>query len=321
MGVGHSMGGNNLVNVGLIHPRLFTSLILIDPVIARMTSAKGNVFLAQSSAVRREIWPSRKAAKESFQRSKFYQAWDPRVLDLWVQYGLRDLPTKLYPKPQPAQIPAGAATTEPTLTPEPAEDKQVTLTTTKHQEVFTFLRPNLSPDPKVLAGLDQEEIERLRDLTHHDFPNDWEATAKVYRPEPIITFTNLPHLRPSVYYMFGELSPISAPALRADKMGATGTGSGGSGGAPKGRVEEVVVKNVGHLIPMEKVGETGEAAVDWIGREMQRWRKDEELLARLWNHSEEIERYTLGKGFMEIMGGDLGGGKPGRKPPPKTAKL
>ncbi|KAH8736089.1 hypothetical protein BGZ61DRAFT_472454 [Ilyonectria robusta] len=32
-----------------------------------------------------------------FKKSKLYQSWDPRVLDAWVRYGLRELPTDLYP--------------------------------------------------------------------------------------------------------------------------------------------------------------------------------------------------------------------------------
>ena len=36
VGIGHSMGGNNLVNLSLMHNRLFTSLILIDPVIDKI---------------------------------------------------------------------------------------------------------------------------------------------------------------------------------------------------------------------------------------------------------------------------------------------
>ena len=97
IGIGHSMGGNNLVNLSIMHPRLFTSLILIDPVIARTPSAQGNFAPARLSAKRRDRWPSREAAAASFKRSKFYQTWDPRVLDLWIKYGLRNLPTLVYP--------------------------------------------------------------------------------------------------------------------------------------------------------------------------------------------------------------------------------
>jgi pimeloyl-ACP methyl ester carboxylesterase len=90
IGVGHSMGGCQLANLALLHPRLFETLILIDPVIQGKVSLLGNVSPAAASAKRRDRWPSREEALESFKKSKFYQTWDSRVLDRWVQYGLRD---------------------------------------------------------------------------------------------------------------------------------------------------------------------------------------------------------------------------------------
>jgi len=294
----------------------------MDPVIQKVTSPKGNVIPAQSSAVRRDRWPSRKAAKESFLRSNFYKAWDSRVLDLWVQYGLRDLPTKVHPDAQPVKVPAGAPTTEPTVTPQPPKDREVTLTTSKHQEVFTFLRSGLPPDSSLVADLSAEDKSRLRELMQPDMPPDIIPDAKMYRPEPMITFNHLPHLRPSVFYIFGDLSPMSSPDFVAHKMEATGTGLGGSGGAPKGRAKNIVLKGVGHLIPMERVGETGAAAVGWIGGEMRQWRKDEALLKRIWDNTSERERYTLSKRVMELMERNLGAGRLKKRPPPKSeAKL
>ena len=138
VGIGHSMGGSNLVNLSLMHPRLLETLVLIDPVIARLPSVNGNWGPASASAFRRDRWPSRKVAETSFKRSKFYQTWDPRVLDRWIKYGLRELPTKIYPDPQPMPAATGSTVTpEPTVTPNVTanyEEKEVTLTTTKHQD-------------------------------------------------------------------------------------------------------------------------------------------------------------------------------------------
>jgi pimeloyl-ACP methyl ester carboxylesterase len=314
IGVGHSMGGNNLVNLSLIHPRLFESLILIDPVIQTHTSPKGNVMPAQSSTVRRDVWPSRKAASESFSRSKFYQSWDPRVLKLWIKYGLRDLPTKLHPEKQRASIPAGPITPEATLGPV-AKDKEITLTTTKHQEVASFLRPYLGAE--FPAGLSEEQLAHLSKLTYPDLPNNWDMSTKVYRPEPMITFNNLPHLRPSVLYIFGELSPMSNADFRVQKMAVTGIGVSGSGGAKEGRVKEELIMGVGHLIPMENVGETSRLASEWIGSELIRWRKGEELVANQWKQIPEDEKYTLGKRFTALMHNDLGAGRSQKPGAPK----
>ncbi|QDS74311.1 hypothetical protein FKW77_003972 [Venturia effusa] len=294
IGVGHSMGGNNLVNLSLMHPRLLETLVLIDPVFAARASVKGNFQPAAMSAYRRDIWPSRRAAAESFARSPFYQTWDPRVLKLWIQYGLRDLPTKVYPKSQPSPAATGAAVTlEPTVTPNittSIDEKEVTLTTSKHQEVFTFVRPNMPPLPNSPP----------HEVTHPDVPIEGD-TVPFYAPAAIITLQNIPYLRPSVFYIFGETSDLSDPVFTSQKMAMTGTGLGGSGGAKAGRVVEVVIKGAGHLIPMERVAETAENAAQWIGKEMARWRVNEELLKRQWDSTPEVEKYTLSPRVMEAF--------------------
>jgi pimeloyl-ACP methyl ester carboxylesterase len=316
IGIGHSMGGNNLVNLSLMHPRLLETLVLIDPVMSRTPSRTGNWGVAAASFVRRDRWPSRKVAEESFKRSKFYQAWDPRVLDRWIKYGLRDLPTMLYPDAQPSPAATGSTVTpDPTEVPNVSADyneKEVTLTTTKHQEVFSFMRtfhpagPGDPPD-KVL---------------HPELPmfEGMESPAPFYRPEPIITFHMLPFLRPTVLYVFGEFSDLSTPEARNDKMTITGTGVGGSGGAKAGKVVEVLIKDTGHLIAMEKVEETATLTADWVGKRTTEWRQNEAALQKYWDNVPDKEKYTLsaefGKGFKT-----LGLTRPPRPAKPNGSKL
>ncbi|MCJ1476314.1 hypothetical protein MMC13_004980 [Lambiella insularis] len=69
--------------------------------------------------------------------------------------------------------------------------------------------------------------------------------------EPALTLSNLPILRPSVLYVFGQLIPMSTTLLQNEKMATTGTGVGGSGGELEGRVTKVVLSNAGHLLTME----------------------------------------------------------------------
>lgn len=278
IGIGHSMGGSHLVNVALMHPRLFESLILIDPVIQRFSSAQGNYQPAYASSIRRDRWPSRDEARKAFMRSKFYQTWDPRVLDQWITYGLRDLPTALYPDSQPSPTPL-PATADPSTVPTAQPQKEVTLRTTKHNEVMTFLRYH--PVEYDSSGRVTVDMTKKR-LTHPDYDFHEHPAQPFYRPEPIMTFHNLPFLRPGVFYIFGSESHLSAPALRADKMSLTGIGVGGSGGVKEGRVKDVLIQKTGHLIPMEKVQETAQNIVTAIGEEMQRWRKNEEFYAEQW---------------------------------------
>ncbi|KAL2831461.1 hypothetical protein BDW59DRAFT_169723 [Aspergillus cavernicola] len=142
IGVGHSMGGIQLVHLSLMHPSLFEAL----------------------------------------------QAWDPRVLQKWVDFGLRDLPTKLYPTPSNATPPA------------------VTLITTKAQELFNFLRPSYIDKRTGLPYID-------------DFP--------FYRPEPPQIFRCLPELKPtSGGASRGRVQEIVLPCGHLVSMGLVCGGAG-----------------------------------------------------------------------------------------------
>jgi len=300
IGIGHSFGGAQLVNLSLMHPRLFTSLILMDPPIARVPSPQGNMGPAKASTNRRDRWPSRKAAEASFKRSKFYQAWEPRVLDLWVKHGLRELPTYIHP------YATAASSTPPvigpdlgtaTVSPEPSTEKEVTLTTTKHQEVFQFMRPNCVTDEFPSPSTQPNPI------THPDVDPSAEPNAPFYRPEPIATFHKLPYVRPSVFYIFGDQSALSAPLVKADKLANTGIGIGGSGGVKKGRVSEVTFKGVGHLIPMEVVNETADACAGWIVPEIERWQALEDVERQAWASVSREQKSVLSEEYVKAMNG------------------
>jgi hypothetical protein len=168
------------------------------------------------------------------------------VLDLWVQHGLRDLPTAIHPSP------------------DPATEQRVTLTTSKHQELFTFLRPTYRGDPVP---------DRDAEVVNKEFPG-----YPFYRAEPLHGYKRLPELRPSVLYVFGEESDMSGPEARRIKMEKTGTGVGGSGGAPKGRVREVVL-DCGHLVAMERVPQCADAIAGFLEAELELWRREQKEFA------------------------------------------
>ncbi|KAF2472290.1 uncharacterized protein BDR25DRAFT_303011 [Lindgomyces ingoldianus] len=314
IGIGHSMGGCQLANLALIHPRLMETLVLIDPVIQRMVSVSGNVSPAYSSAMRRDRWPSREVAATAMKRNKFYQTWDPRVFDRWIQYGLRELPTRLYPEcsSTPGPTPA-AVSAEPTATPVAPQPKEVTLTTTKHQEVMTFLRPNFPFRPGDLEPSSSEysltNPTALNRRTHPDLSPGPKAQAPFYRGESILTFHQLPHLRPSVLYIFGSQSFLTTPEIIKEKMDLTGTGVGGSGGEPEGRVKNVMIQDTGHLIPMEKVEETASEVAGWIAKEMVRWRAHEKLTEQEWGKRRGSERSIMTERFVEELQSTMKGHK------------
>jgi pimeloyl-ACP methyl ester carboxylesterase len=290
IGVGHSMGGCQLANLALLHPRLFETLILVDPVIQGKVSLNGNVSPAAASSRRRERWPSREEAAKSFGKSKFYQTWDPRVLDLWVKFGLRDVPTKLFPD---------------------AKKPEVTLTTTKHQEVMTFLRPNFTAragdkEPSSAAfTLSNPKVNRR---THADITPTDEPQTPFYRGESTIVFNQLPSIRPSVFYIFGELSFLTDDAAIEDKMRLTGSGVGGSGGRAEGRVANVMVQGAGHL------EESADHISKWISQEMKRYWDWEHKTEEEWEGKQGVERSVLPERFVEELNALI---KPREKKPSK----
>lgn len=210
-------------------------------------------------------------------------------MELWIKHGLRDLPTALYPE-------------SPSL---PSSDSPpVTLRTTKHQEVFTFLRPNF----KYPISPNGQQTTNRR--THPDMSQP--PRFPFYRPEPSAAVQNLPHLRPSILYIFGGQSELSTPELRQQKMQLTGTGIGGSGGAPENRVKAVFFPDMGHLLVFEEmgIGVCADAAADWLGKEMNRWSREEEEWSRDWTAKSVRDRTTLSEEWEKHMGG---GGPRGKK--------
>ncbi|KAJ7510100.1 hypothetical protein B0H11DRAFT_1701978 [Mycena galericulata] len=92
LAVGHSFGGCCSTWAALTHPRLFTALMLVDPVIVRSgplidPRSTSPPFIA-GAVVRRDTWASREDAHASFAASPFFGAWDPRVLAAYVAHAL-----------------------------------------------------------------------------------------------------------------------------------------------------------------------------------------------------------------------------------------
>ncbi|KAL6897022.1 Alpha/beta hydrolase family domain-containing protein [Trichoderma evansii] len=274
--MGHSFGANALTNVALMHPRLFTGFVMLDPVISRFTAppkkqlpSSPEVYAspASLSVMRRDTWSSRDAARKAFLSKEFYRAWDPRVLDLFVQYGLHDDAVNKDAQSQ-SQPP-------------------VRLTTTKHQEVFTFIRPlwpALDPSTNLITNPSL--------APDHDLEPGTPAAMPIYRPEGNNTAARLPHLRPPVLYIFGGQSNVSPPHLIQEKLDTTGVGVGGSGGVKAGRVKHVIYPDNGHLVPLEKPLLCAKAAAEWTKTEIDRWWEEEKAYEE-WTKKSLEEKSTI----------------------------
>lgn len=284
IGVGHSFGGAAVVNAALFNPRLFTAVVLLDPVISRYASTPGEIkdSPAAASIYRRDVWPSLDAAAASFRKSPFYRAWDPRVLDLWLRHGVVPAATH---RAEVGEQPAGA----------------VALATTKHQEVFTYLRPSwMSFDA---AGKVFQDPGATPDLApSFEGPGGrFNLTWPFYRAEPTSTLTKLPNLRPGAFYVFGGTSNLSPEEFREEKLSKTGTGVGGSGGRPAGRVDGVTGEKAGHLIPLEIPGFCAEKAAPWIKGELDRWWAEEREY-EAWTRKSQTEKTSISDEFARYAG-------------------
>lgn len=270
IGVGHSFGGNALVNVSLLNPRMLSTLVLLDPVISGFSSTpEGNASgPANMSIYRRDVWPSRDVATASFRKSPFYQTWDQRVLDRWVKFGLVDTPRG-----------------------------DVVLATPKAQEVFTYLRPSWpaydAQGKQIVNPGYAPDLDTRLDAKFNTFP--------FYRPEAPNTLARLPNVRPGVLYVFGDKSNLSPVDLQKEKLDTTGVGLGGSGGAKAGRVKGVRSAEHGHLIPMEAPKLCAEAAAEWIKGEMERWWAAEREYEE-WTKTPKADKLTISEEYKTRMG-------------------
>ena len=240
-----------------MHPRLFTTLVLMEPMLQQDVPPGAN--FAMPSTYRADVWPSFAAAEAAFRKSKFFATFDSRVLDNLVRYGLREVPTAVYPL---------SAT---------VSEKAVTLKTSKHQEVWSYLRPNFTPRRKASSepGFVPTREERL---LAPDVDYQHQGTYNFGRHDMVVAFEYLPFLRPSAFNMFGGKSPMSSPELQVTKVDRTGVGLGGNGGVGQGGVEKHVFENWGHMFPCEHVADTARTVVQWLARELRQFEQNEKFL-------------------------------------------
>ena len=224
--------------LSFLHPRLFSSLSLVEPVIAPdIITGKGHL-LSIVSLKRRDTWESGDVAMKAAQQS--HKRWDQRVLDRWMLHGYRDVSGG-----QP--------------------EGQVTLKSSKYQEVLQYIRPNPSGH-KALGEDGQSGSGPAHDpLFYPDIIGPEETTGVFYRYEPILAWKILEHVRPPVLYVLGHKGEILSPERRAEMVERTGCGIGGSGGVQAGLVAEKIIKG-SHQLPLEQVTETAGAVGPWIGK-------------------------------------------------------
>lgn len=94
VGIGHSIGGVAVILTQAMHiPIKFRSIILVEPM---LDTRPGNEYeqlrtrLVRSAYKRKDVWNNREEAAAYFRNTL---RWHPRILDIFIKYGLRDHPT------------------------------------------------------------------------------------------------------------------------------------------------------------------------------------------------------------------------------------
>ena len=88
MGIGHSMGGHVVVSVQSENADLFSSLLLIDPVMSVKAISKQQSEMFNFVRKRRDEWSSPEEMINRFAQRFPHSQWEPKVLDDYVKYGL-----------------------------------------------------------------------------------------------------------------------------------------------------------------------------------------------------------------------------------------
>lgn len=240
-----------------MHPRLFHTMVLVEPAIHMGVDPKMILKQARGMMKRRDGWSSRSDVEAWIQKNPYYKNWDPRTISRFVEYGFIE-------DEQPAD--GGAA--------------KLRSKTPPMIEVTYLYRPNLgaagSQGPEHITAEQKAEVPDIH-------PNA-KLRTPVYRPEGPIAFNMLPSVRPSVQFVLGESSGYAAPEIQKPRFELTGTGVGGSGGQRLGRVKQHFVKRGMHTIPVDKnLDEVASVAAQWIGQEHPRWVEMEETAQRDWD--------------------------------------
>ncbi|KAJ6028165.1 hypothetical protein N7540_003741 [Penicillium herquei] len=282
MGIAHSFSCSQFVHLSIMHPRLFHSVAFLEPMIQMESPSKlGGPSPALWTSLRPDVWPSAQDAEKYIQTNGFWRRWDSKCVDQYIKFGLRPVPTALYPESK-------------------FGSEAVTLTTTKAQEAWSYLRLNATPrdgssefNKEQFLNPDLATVAKEGDNNHPD----WALVC----PWCCIAFEYLLYIRPAVYYIFGEKSHINPPERRRDKLERTGKGMGGSGGLAANSVRSDIIPKASHMVPLEKVNETARLLSGWLESQIKAYQAEKEFWAHHDSDKSEQGGLALSKQWMAYV--------------------
>jgi hypothetical protein len=314
--------------MSLLQPRLFTSLVLFEPVMDVCKNLFRGPGLGRTSTMQQDLWSSGDEAIDSAKRS--HKSWDKRVLQCWSKHGYRAQPTVLNSQSKLLVPTLETGTFDSDISwdldrwvqvrwpnngfrqlatdDKPKEGTEI-LDTTKHKKEISYLRPNFggtTPTPssvsEIIRSTAKTAVARTAPAQVREYIDRTEfadvmglsgTTTPSYQVKPTIAHLELTNVHSSVLYVYGERSCLSSPKLHNAKSDGNSGRIGGIGGAVVGRVKEVILPNSGHFVPMEDVNGCAEAASSWLGMAVERWKTGEAKASTSWEGKSSKERVAV----------------------------
>lgn len=248
MGLGHSMGCNQLAFLSHWHPNLFSSLAFVEAGID-VNYGKGLIFPWMLQTLKRKpAFSTRNEAEAELVKAHTASTWDKRTIARLKRYGVYEVDNHGTPEWRP---------------------------TTSKDQIATLVS-RFNPDRIGLGpgGINDVTLEQRKEIPDSD-PAAWNP-GPFYRPELKGSWDLLPHMRPRVLYVNGGKSPVfGRPSTRDERARITGTGLGGNGGAKLGAVKQIILDDGEHTMVFDQhLHKVAQHIADWMTEESNRWLVD-----------------------------------------------
>ncbi|KAL9109623.1 MAG: hypothetical protein Q9227_005803 [Pyrenula ochraceoflavens] len=279
IGLGHSMGCNQLVCLSNWHPSLFHSLAFIEAGIDPEYGRGITIPWAFQTLKRNDVWLTREEAEENLIKSHLAQSWDERTIARLRKHGVYQI--------------------------EDGEGAKWTSTTPKHQLAALVSRFNPGK-----VGLSPEGIEAItlkeREMVPDVDPAAWNE-GPFYVHELKMAWDMLPAVRPWVLYINAGRSPFfGRPSTRDKRANLTGTGVGGNGGMKLGAVRQIIIDEGEHTMVFDRnLCKVADHVVPWMVDEARRWTTGQKMRRETWQVKSLVEKQTVSDEHVDALAAQL----------------
>ncbi|KAJ5748934.1 uncharacterized protein N7511_010630 [Penicillium nucicola] len=277
VGLGHSMGCNQLVCLSAWHPTLFHSLVFVEPGIDLQYGGPMVCPWRFQTLQLKECWEDRGKAETRLVQFHKAQKWDCKTLARLKHFGiLRDRDGD-------------------------GQGLDWRFATSKYQLVSLLGRHNPLQIGLGPGGIDDITLEQRQLIPDCD-PDAWNE-GSFYLAELKLAWEVLPSVRPWVLYVNGGKSPVfGCPRTRDERAKRTGTGVGGNGGLKLGAVKQVIVDDGEHGMVFDRnIFTVTSHVVRWLVKESERWTSVHKNHLDTWQQKSLEEQQCVGGEFVAAV--------------------